>query len=106
MMRKIFGSRITALQMHEARSHLLKTWSLLLLTLSPVFLAATFQTRYWVNIPISDEWDAPGIALLHYFQDRLTWQALLAQLNEASLAVPMLIHVVMLTVVPFDARQR
>ena len=104
-MRKIFGSRITALQMHEARSHLLKTWSLLLLTLSPVFLAATFQTRYWVNIPVSDEWDAPGIALLHYFQDRLTWQDLFAQHNEARLVVPRLIHIAMATVVPWDVRQ-
>ncbi|CAN5674633.1 hypothetical protein BH20VER1_BH20VER1_19870 [soil metagenome] len=64
-----------------------------LLAILPALGAAFVQASYWVNIPIWDEWDTPGTALLRAAQGTLTWQDLIAQHNEARLLFPRLLHI-------------
>lgn len=80
-------------------------WLLLAGAILPALLAFVIQKKHWINIPIWDEWDTPGIALLHYFQGALTWGDLLAQHNESRKVVPRLIHIAIASVAGWDVRQ-
>jgi hypothetical protein len=87
------------------RSRALARWLLVAAAISPALAALVIQKKHWVNIPIWDEWDTPGIALLHFFQHTLTWGDLLAQHNESRKVVPRLIHIVIASVAGWDVRQ-
>src|ERR1041384_1794132 len=80
-------------------------WLLLGGAIAPVLLAFGIQRKNWINIPIWDEWDTPGIALLHHAQGTLTWGDLWAQHNESRKVVPRLIHLVIASVSGWDVRQ-
>lgn len=80
-------------------------WLLFAGAVTPVLLAFGIQKKHWVNIPIWDEWDTPGIALLHYARHTLTWGDLFAQHNESRKVVPRLIHIAMASVAGWDVRQ-
>jgi hypothetical protein len=80
-------------------------WLLLAGAISPALTALVIQKKHWVNIPIWDEWDTPGIALLHYLQRTLTWGDLLAQHNESRKVVPRLIHIAIASFAGWDVRQ-
>jgi hypothetical protein len=69
------------------------------------FLAFRIQKKHWINIPIWDEWDTPGVALLHYAQGVLSWEDLFAQHNESRKIVPRLIHIAIASVAGWDVRQ-
>ncbi len=71
----------------------------------PIFLALRIQTKHWVNIPIWDEWDTPGRALLQYFRHDLTWADLFGQHNESRKVIPRLIHIGIASVAGWDVRQ-
>lgn len=88
-----------------ARSWAAKRWFFLAGAISPAILAFLIQKKHWVNIPIWDEWDTPGIALLHFLQRSLTWGDLLAQHNESRKVVPRLIHIAIAWVAGWDVRQ-
>ncbi|MDP9097542.1 MAG: hypothetical protein M3N48_00915 [Verrucomicrobiota bacterium] len=81
------------------------TWLLLAGAVSPAFVAFVIQKKHWINIPIWDEWDTPGIALLHFAQRTLTWGDLVAQHNESRKVVPRLIHIAIASVAGWDVRQ-
>jgi hypothetical protein len=68
-------------------------------------VAFRIQKKHWVNIPIWDEWDTPGNALLHYFQRTLTWADLISQHNESRKVIPRLIHIAIASVAGWDVRQ-
>src|SRR4051812_3450839 len=80
-------------------------WLLLGGAISPALIAFYVQKKHWINIPIWDEWDTPGIALLHFMQRTLTWGDLLAQHNESRKVVPRLIHIAIASVAGWDVRQ-
>src|ERR1043166_8580496 len=80
-------------------------WLLLAGAIAPVLLAFGIERKNWVNIPIWDEWDTPGIALLHHAQGPLTWGDLFAQHNESRKVVPRLIHLAIASVAGWDVRQ-
>ncbi|PZR76600.1 MAG: hypothetical protein DLM73_02325 [Chthoniobacterales bacterium] len=80
-------------------------WLLLVTALLPPSLAFAIQKKHWINIPIWDEWDTPGIALLHFAQRHLTWADLLAQHNESRKIFPRLIHIAIASVAGWDVRQ-
>src|SRR5205085_6005726 len=80
-------------------------WLLLAGAVSPALIAFVIQKKHWINIPIWDEWDTPGIALLHYAQRTLTWGDLFAQHNESRKVVPRLIHIAIASVAGWDVRQ-
>ena len=80
-------------------------WLFLAGAISPALVALVIQKKHWVNIPIWDEWDTPGIALLHFMQRCLTWGDLLAQHNESRKVVPRLIHIAIASVAGWDVRQ-
>src|ERR1043165_2580894 len=80
-------------------------WLLLAGAIAPVLLTFRIQIKNWVNIPIWDEWDTPGIALLHRAQGTLTWGDLFAQHNESRKVVPRLIHLGMAALSGWDVRQ-
>ena len=82
------------------------TWWLLLGgAVSPALIAFIIQRKHWINIPIWDEWDTPGIALLHHAQGVLSWGDLFAQHNESRKVVPRLIHIAIASVAGWDVRQ-
>jgi hypothetical protein len=91
--------------MTRARSLPVTHWLLLAGIVAPVLLAFRIQKKHWINIPIWDEWDTPGVALLHYLQGTLTWGDLLSQHNESRKAVPRLIHIAIASVAGWDVRQ-
>ncbi|HKP93005.1 MAG TPA: hypothetical protein VJS88_03840, partial [Chthoniobacterales bacterium] len=70
----------------------LRRIALLLLACLPVFLVFRMQVKYWVNIPIWDEWDTPGRTLLHFAQGKLAWSDFWAQHNESRKVFPRLIY--------------
>lgn len=89
----------------RARSVPATLWLLLAGAVAPALLAFGVQKKHWVNIPIWDEWDTPGMALLHYAQRTLTWGDLFAQHNESRKVVPRLIHIAIASVAGWDVRQ-
>lgn len=91
--------------MMRARSRSATYWLLLAVALAPALLAFRVQKKHWINIPIWDEWDTPGLALLHYAQGALTWGDLFAQHNESRKVVPRLIHLAIASVAGWDVRQ-
>jgi hypothetical protein len=89
----------------RARSLSVTGWLLLAGALAPALLALRIQKKNWINIPIWDEWDTPGMALLHYAQRTLTWGDLFAQHNESRKVVPRLIQIAIASVAGWDVRQ-
>jgi hypothetical protein len=59
-------------------------WLLLMGAVGPTLLALRFQKKHWINIPIWDEWDTPGKALLLDAQGAITWSDLFAQHNAVA----------------------
>src|SRR4051812_23306122 len=80
-------------------------WLLLAAAIAPILLAFSIQKKHWVNIPIWDEWDTPGTALLHYAQHTLSWDDLFSQHNESRKVVPRLIHIAIASMAGWDVRQ-
>jgi hypothetical protein len=80
-------------------------WLLLAAAIGPALLALRIQKKHWINVPIWDEWDTPGVALLHYAQGTLTWADLFTQHNESRKVVPRLIHIAIASVLGWDVRQ-
>jgi hypothetical protein len=80
-------------------------WLLVAAAIAPILLAFWIQKKHWINIPIWDEWDTPGQALLQYAQKALTWADLFAQHNESRKVVPRLIHIAIASVAGWDVRQ-
>ena len=72
---------------------------------APIFLALRIQTKHWINIPIWDEWDTPGIAILRAVQHKLSWADLLAQHNESRKVVPRLLAILVAGPTGWDVRQ-
>lgn len=91
--------------MTRTRSLTATRWLLLAIAIAPALLALRIQKKNWINIPIWDEWDTPGLALLHYARGTLTWQDLFAQHNESRKLVPRLIHIAIASVAGWDVRQ-
>ena len=83
----------------------LRQYLLLLVACVPIFVALHFQLKYWVNIPIWDEWDTPGIAILRAVQHKLSWADLLAQHNESRKVVPRLLAIVLAGPAGWDVKQ-
>jgi hypothetical protein len=77
----------------------------LLLGSWPIVVALYVQVTHWVNIPIWDEWDTPGIAILHWAQHRLTWADLFAQQNEHRQVFPRLLSILLFSLSGWDVRQ-
>lgn len=70
----------------------------------PAILAAYVQIKHWINIPIWDEWDTPGIVLVHAAQHQLTWSDLLGQHNESRKFFPRLLYLALATLFGWDVR--
>jgi len=77
---------------------------LVLVACLPIFLALRVLLKYWVNIPIWDEWDTPGIAILRANQHTLNWSDLLAQHNESRKVIPRLICIALAWPAGWDVR--
>jgi hypothetical protein len=80
-------------------------WYLLVLAACiPIFLALHVQVKHWVNIPIWDEWDTPGIAILHASEHTLSWSDLFAQHNESRKVIPRLLCIALALPTGWDVR--
>ena len=77
---------------------------LFVLACLPVLLVLRMQLKNWINIPIWDEWDTPGTALLHLAQHKLTWADLIAQHNESRKFFPRLVYIAMNAPLGWDVR--
>lgn len=78
---------------------------LAILAASPAVRAARVMVARWTNIPIWDEWDTPGMALLRHAQHALTWADLFSQHNESRKVFPRLIHIAIASFAGWDVRQ-
>jgi hypothetical protein len=70
----------------------------------PVLFALRIQLEHWVNIPIWDEWDTPGVAILHAAEHTLSWSDLFAQHNESRKVVPRLLCMALAVPTGWDVR--
>ncbi|MBA2269837.1 MAG: hypothetical protein H0W20_04460 [Chthoniobacterales bacterium] len=70
----------------------------------PAVVALHAQITHWVDIPIWDEWDTPGVALLKLKQGTLTWADLFAQHNESRKFFPRLIYMALELPFGWDVR--
>ena len=67
--------------------------SLIFAAFLPPLLLAVLINNCWVNIPVWDDWDTPGLFLKEYFvQGHFSWRLLFAQHNESRLVVPKLLN--------------
>jgi hypothetical protein len=89
----------------RAPSFILSRWLLAVVAIAPAFVAIRVQKKHWINIPIWDEWDTPGTALLHQAQGVLSWADLFAQHNESRKVIPRLIHLGIASLAGWDVRQ-
>jgi len=97
--------RVRTSLLKRARSLPATGWLLLAAAIGPALLAMRIQKKHWINIPIWDEWDTPGVALVRCAQGTLTWTDLFAQHNESRKVVPRLIHIAIASIAGWDARQ-
>lgn len=88
----------------NARREDLSRYLLLLAACLPIFLALQVQLTHWVNIPIWDEWDTPGLAILHATEHKLSWSDLFAQHNESRKVVPRLLCMALAVPAGWDVR--
>jgi hypothetical protein len=88
---------------NESRRRLLQ-YFLFFVACVPVLVAWYFQLKNWINVPIWDEWDTPGIAILHASQHTLTWPDLFAQHNESRKVLPRLICIALALPAGWDVR--
>jgi hypothetical protein len=78
-------------------------WVLLLLCLTPVFLAANFIWRFGVDLPSWDQWEL--VPLLRSLNDgRLTFHELFGQHNEHRIFFPRVLMLVLATLTRWDTR--
>jgi hypothetical protein len=55
----------------------------------PAAVLGCLIMRYWVNVPLFDEWDTPGRLLKEVLvEGRFSWASLFAQHNESRMVVP------------------
>src|SRR5688572_19439277 len=94
-----------SLTVRWTRSRSIIVWLLLIAAVAPALLALYIQKKHWINIPIWDEWDTPGMALLRHAEGALSWGDLFAQHNESRKIVPRLIHIAIASVAGWDVRQ-
>lgn len=69
-------------------------WSrgLILVAFLPPILLAGLIGQSWVNLPVWDDWDMPGLLFREYFvEGRFSWRQLFAQHNESRMVVPKLL---------------
>lgn len=69
-------------------------WSrgLILVAFLPPLLLAVLIAQSWVNVPVWDDWDMPGLLFKEYFvEGRFSWRQLFAQHNESRMIVPKLL---------------
>jgi hypothetical protein len=101
-----FVRRLAALRQRliSAKRDEVLRYALFFVAFLPVLLALRMQVKYWVNIPIWDEWDTPGETLLHLAQHKLSWTDLFAQHNESRKFFPRLIYIALAWPLGWDVR--
>ncbi|XGV99378.1 MAG: hypothetical protein ACAF41_10635 [Leptolyngbya sp. BL-A-14] len=70
----------------------------------PIFLLIPLLVKNAINMPYLDEWDTPGIALLKFASNTLSFGDLIAQANESRPLFPRLIFLGMAFLTGWDTR--
>ncbi len=90
---------------HPSRSPVEWSRGLILVAFLPPILLAGLITQSWVNLPVWDDWDMPGLLFREYFvEGRFSWRQLFAQHNESRMVVPKLLMWVSALFNGWDAR--
>lgn len=82
-------------------------WSrgLIVVAFLPPLLLAVLIVQCWVNVPVWDDWDMPGLLFREYFvEGRFSWRQLFAQHNESRMVVPKLLMWVSALFTGWDTR--
>ncbi len=82
-------------------------WSrgLIVVAFLPPLLLAVLIVQSWVNVPVWDDWDMPGLLFREYFvEGRFSWRQLFAQHNESRMVVPKLLMWVSALFTGWDTR--
>ena len=71
----------------------------------PAAVLGILIVKYWVNVPLLDEWWTPALLFKEYFVDgHLSWHSLLAQHNESRKLFPRLIFLGCARIFGWDTR--
>ena len=68
----------------------MKKFPFRIIVIIPVLVLGLLLWKYGVNLPIQDEWQTPGLALVKYHLNQLTWDDLIVQHNESRKVFPKL----------------
>lgn len=71
----------------------------------PAAILGFLILRYWVNVPLFDEWDTPGRLLKEVLvEGRLSWTSLFAQHNESRMVFPKILWLSSATLFGWDTK--
>ena len=68
----------------------MKKFPFKVLAIMPILALGLLLWKYGVNLPVQDEWQTPGLALVQYHLNQLTWDDLIVQHNESRKVFPKL----------------
>ena len=71
----------------------MKRFPIKLLAILPALILGWLIWRYGVNLPVWDEWDTPGLALVQSAKNQMTWGHWIGQHNESRILFPRLLFV-------------
>ena len=72
---------------------IMKRHPLELLAIFPALILGWLVWRYGVNLPVWDEWNVPGVAIVQSVTEQITWQDWIHQHNESRKLFPRLLFV-------------
>lgn len=62
-----------------------------LLVIIPPLILGFLVWKYGVSVPFGDEWETPGLSLIKFNLNQITWHDLIAQHNESRMLFPRLL---------------
>lgn len=71
----------------------MKRFPIKFLAVLPALILGWLVWRYGVNLPVWDEWDTPGAAMIQTATDQMTWGHWISQHNESRKLFPRLLFV-------------
>ena len=73
----------------------MKRHPLELLAIFPALVLGWLVWRYGVNLPVWDEWNVPGVAIVQSVTEQITWEDWIYQHNESRKLFPRLLFVLL-----------
>ena len=82
----------------------MKKFPFKIIVIIPILALGFLLWKYGVNLPIQDEWQTPGLALVKYHLNQLTWDDLILQHNESRKVFPKLFFLFLSRITSWNTR--